>query len=88
MLIYAAMLPADAVLRYFYPEVLIIYEHFALLEQEVDYMWHWRTSNVTVLFLVNRYILLLSAALGISSIFDWDTSRVSHQPFRKLRCVS
>ena len=88
MLIYAVLLPADAVLHHFFPEVLIIYEHFALLGQEVDYMWHWRTSNVTVLFLVNRYILLLSAALGISSVFDWDTSRVSHQPSWKLRRAS
>ncbi|KAH9911765.1 uncharacterized protein B0H18DRAFT_833242, partial [Fomitopsis serialis] len=51
--------------------VLIIYEHLALLEQEVEYMWDWTFTGVTVLFLVNRYILLLSAALGILSVFDW-----------------
>ncbi|EPS99579.1 hypothetical protein FOMPIDRAFT_1050374 [Fomitopsis schrenkii] len=47
---------------------------FALLEQEIDYMWNSKTSNVTVLFLVNRYILLVSAVLGILSVFDWTSS--------------
>lgn len=59
------------------PQVLIIYEHVALLEQEIEYMWNWKISHVTVLFLVNRYILLVSAILGILSVLDWRASSVS-----------
>ncbi|TFY70100.1 hypothetical protein EVJ58_g38 [Rhodofomes roseus] len=51
--------------------LLIIYEHLALLESEIHYMWKWEFTNVTILFLVNRYILLVSAALGVLSVFDW-----------------
>ncbi|KZT67629.1 hypothetical protein DAEQUDRAFT_384034 [Daedalea quercina L-15889] len=37
--------------------ILIVYEHLALLEQEIEYMWHWKTTSITVLFLANRSIL-------------------------------
>lgn len=49
---------------------LVLYEHVATFSQEVQLIWLAKTSLATVLFLVNRYVLLSSATLNMLEKFN------------------
>ncbi|OSX58739.1 hypothetical protein POSPLADRAFT_1151573 [Postia placenta MAD-698-R-SB12] len=49
---------------------LVLYEHVATFSQEVQLMWFAKTSLATVLFFINRYVLLLSATLSMLEVFN------------------
>lgn len=67
---------------------LIIFEHLVTLSTEVDVIWRRRLTNFTsILFLVNRYNLLLQAVFSIcfvASLFPTDSSCKVLQAFNQI----
>ena len=59
-------------------QALILYEHLLTLEQERRAIWARPWSIPTVLFLLNRYLLLLyGLALYLWGFVTWETDSVS-----------
>ena len=50
---------------------LLVYEYLLTLSQEIDYIWHRKTSITTVLFLVNRYSIVFVRAFNIVQLVSW-----------------
>jgi len=51
----------------------VLYEHLITLRKEVDLVWGHKLTGPNAIFYVNRYALLLWAAVNIVSLFPWDT---------------
>ena len=44
---------------------LVAYEHICTIDQEINLIWRRKWTGVTVLFVVNRYLLLLITILVV-----------------------
>ena len=59
-------------------QALILYEHLLTLEQERRAIWTRPWSIPTVLFILNRYLLLLfGLAVFLWGFVSWETDSVS-----------
>ncbi|PCH39925.1 hypothetical protein WOLCODRAFT_98009, partial [Wolfiporia cocos MD-104 SS10] len=65
---------------------LVIYEHFITFPQEVRLIWRLRLSSGTVIFLANRYFVLLYAIFSIMGVFNW-TSALSCEVVQMMTLV-
>ncbi|CCM03457.1 uncharacterized protein FIBRA_05590 [Fibroporia radiculosa] len=50
---------------------LLIYDHILTLSDEVNYIWNSRKGLVSIIFLLNRYIVPLVLAVDIYAIVAW-----------------
>ncbi|PCH35955.1 hypothetical protein WOLCODRAFT_126457, partial [Wolfiporia cocos MD-104 SS10] len=50
-----------------------MFEHFITLDREFTYVWRYRMTGPTVLLLLNRYILVISAFANTLSPIRWTT---------------
>ena len=57
---------------------LIVYEHAITLHREVVFMWQWKFSAVTALFVINRYGALAYGILAVVSglVSDHEVTRL------------
>ena len=46
-------------------QALVFYEYVITLQDEIDMIWRRRWNAATVLFVVNRYLMLLYNAVGL-----------------------
>lgn len=60
---------------------LIAYEHVITFHQEVTVMWKRKWTGATVLFMMNRYLLLVATLLNA---LPSGPQRVGHSGFRFL----
>lgn len=56
---------------------LIFYEHLMTLSQEVRLVWGHKLTGATVIFFLNRYLLLAFGVATLLQVFAWDTALVS-----------
>ncbi|PCH37202.1 hypothetical protein WOLCODRAFT_128223, partial [Wolfiporia cocos MD-104 SS10] len=52
---------------------LLLYEYVITIEQEVNFIWSSKAKRSTVIFLVNRCVMLGMAISNIVSIINWST---------------
>ena len=62
------------VLRYL--TAFIVWEHLITLDQEIRYFWRRKFTGAAVLFMLNRYIVLVLYALNVSAEFISFTDEV------------
>ena len=48
-----------------FPTALVFYEYVITLQEEVETIWRRRWNAATVLFMVNRYLMVVYNAVGI-----------------------
>ena len=56
---------------------MIFHEHMMTISQEVRYVWGQRLTVATMIFLLNRYMVLILGITIILQTVDWDTPLVS-----------
>ena len=56
---------------------MVYYDYLLSLRQEVRSIWRTKRSGVTIVFFVNRYLLLIIALLLLIQTFLWQTQKVS-----------
>lgn len=61
--------------------MLITYEHLLTLDTEVKEMWNRKVTPTTVLFFVNRYVLLLTITVTFLEQTKWNDLSNSVSPF-------
>lgn len=47
---------------------LCFYEYIITIDLEVDFFWRGRLTGATLLFLTNRYIVMATLVLGVSTV--------------------
>ena len=61
---------------------MIFHEHMMTISQEVRYVWGQRLTVATMIFLLNRYMVLILGITIILQTVDWDTPLVSYFSIR------
>lgn len=56
---------------------MIFHEHMMTISQEVRYVWGQRLTGATIIFLLNRYMVLILGVTIILQTVAWDTPLVS-----------
>lgn len=56
---------------------LIAYEHITTFSQEYELMWGTKMTGATLIFFVNRYLLLAYCIVTPLQVISWDTPLVS-----------
>ncbi|KAI0708036.1 hypothetical protein C8Q76DRAFT_800315 [Earliella scabrosa] len=64
---------------------LAIYEHLITFDSEVRLVWRRKVTGATVLFMLNKYLLLLRFLIVLTS-YDITTTEVSDSNLRPARC--
>jgi len=52
---------------------MIFHEHMITIAQEVRYVWSQRLTGATLIFLLNRYVVLILGITIILQTVPWDT---------------
>lgn len=74
------MLPG-IVSEYILPLAMIFHEHMMTISQEVRYVWSQRLTGATIIFLLNRYMVLIFGVTIILQTVAWDTPLVSRMKY-------
>ena len=61
---------------------MIFHEHMMTISQEVRYVWGQRLTGATMIFLLNRYMVLILGITIILQTVAWDTPLVSCNTLR------
>ena len=51
-----------------YRKAFLVFDHLITLAQEVDLFWKPKLSGAGVIFLLNRYIVLITMLLNVSGV--------------------
>ena len=51
---------------------LFIYHYFLTFSEEVKYVWRRKISAVSVLFLVNRYVVFINRLVRLVQVVSWE----------------
>lgn len=67
---------------------LCCYEHIITSDDEVRCIWRRRISGATVLFVLNRYAILVVSLASIVQVLPWNTQMVDDEFPERVRVVS
>ncbi len=73
------LVPSDTQLISVVPLVLLIYDTLVTFDREVAWFWSGRMTSARILFFVNRYLPLLSGALGLIGYLPFSDKVVSSE---------
>lgn len=59
-----------------FASVLVLYDYLLTVSDEIQYVWMNKTSTATVIYYLNRYIIIFMALVDAVGFFPWRTSLV------------
>ncbi|KZT08804.1 uncharacterized protein LAESUDRAFT_648695, partial [Laetiporus sulphureus 93-53] len=57
---------------------LVLFEHIVTFSDEVHVIWRARLTTVMVMFVLNRYLLMIRVVSNALTVSSWHTPLVSH----------